>query len=273
NVFSLANNHSADFGLEGIRATKQSSAQLLRQHPQITFSGLRYPSDTRKTDKPFQMESIERQGWKIGFSALSILTNRHEGIEELQYIHIGDPAGLRQYYAHLQAQRPHYDLIIVSVHGGDEYKLEATEPKKRIMQQMVNHGADIIWGHHPHVQQPWEIREGRGGEALIMYSQGNFISAQTIRTKAPEPQGFWAATGDAVLLQVEVGKAKNGMTQLHRIQPQNLSTIRLKPFAFAVVPLADAAAAIAEQGYKGWETFYTYRRKWLEKRVAQWPQR
>ncbi len=272
NVFSLANNHTADFGLAGIRATEQSVRALCQELPGLHFSGLRAAGQNPDS---FLMESIEQRGWRLGFTAISILTNRSEGIEAVQYIRAGDSERLQQFYRWLSGQRAVYDLLVVSVHGGKEYQPEPSAQKRKIIREIGRSGADIVWGHHPHVQQPWEIFEHKADPkrswSLLMYSQGNFISAQTIRTKAHESEGFWAATGDSVLLKVELGRTRTGTLELRRLQPLLLTTIRLKPWAFAVVPMQDAAAVMRQQGYQGWEAFYERRRNWLEQRVAQWP--
>ena len=275
NVFSLANNHSTDFGLAGVRASEKSIARLQLQYANLTFSGLRSPNSTHDS---FAMESILYKGWNIGFTAISILTNSQKGIEALQYIAINDEASLQTFYRWLAQQRQNYDLVIVSVHGGQEYQLQASQRKTQIMRQLARHGADIVWGHHPHVQQPWEVyrdleapkQKAARRWALIMYSQGNFISAQTIRTRADQPQGFWAATGDSVLLQVEISRSAKGALVLRKLNPILLTNIRLKPFAFAAVPMADAAAEIHQQGYNGWNNFYLQRQRWLRQRVSQW---
>ena len=278
-VFSLANNHSADFGRAGLRATMQSQERLRQGLPNIYFSGLR--SNTQSTQQNTQkFETIRKNGWKIGFTAISILTNSPNGIEAVQYIHPDDRQTLQIFLRYLAAERPRYDLLIVSVHGGQEYQLEPSARKREILREIGRSGADIVWGHHPHVQQPWEIiRHSDSNEgdrppnnwSLIMYSQGNFISAQTIRTKAGQPQGFWAATGDMVLLQVQLAKETAQQARLLRLRPRMLTTIRLKPFGFGVVPMRDAAQQIREQGYTGWDSFYAYRQNWLQARVAQWP--
>lgn len=71
-------------------------------------------------------------------------------------------------------------LVVVSVHWGQEYQVNPTTHQKELAGQLVNAGADIVWGHHPHVLQPVEwIRSTEDGhKALVMYSFGNLISDQ-----------------------------------------------------------------------------------------------
>ena len=72
------------------------------------------------------------------------------------------------------------DYVIVSVHWGDEYMVEPSAEQTRLAKRMVNAGADLILGHHPHVLQP-VVRYLRpsGGEGLVAFSLGNFVANQS----------------------------------------------------------------------------------------------
>ncbi len=74
------------------------------------------------------------------------------------------------------------DLVIVSIHWGMEYQNGATPPQKELAYRMSQAGADLIWGHHPHVLQPVEWIEGKTGKAttFIAYSLGNALFDQTM---------------------------------------------------------------------------------------------
>jgi len=89
--------------------------------------------------------------------------------------------------ADIRFARPLADLVLVGLHWGIEY---ATRPQRRqieLAHQMIDAGADLIVGGHPHVVQP--IEEYR--ERWIAYSLGNFVFDQ----KDP-------ATRRAVMLKV-----------------------------------------------------------------------
>jgi len=60
------------------------------------------------------------------------------------------------------------------MHWGDEYKKLPNSSQINIAHQLIDAGADLILGHHPHVLQ--EIEEYRRG--VIVYSLGNFIFDQ-----------------------------------------------------------------------------------------------
>ena len=78
------------------------------------------------------------------------------------------------------------DLVIVNAHWGDEYDAEANPRQKALAKAMVDAGADIIIGHHPHVLQSFEIYKN----SIIFYSLGNFIFDQG-----------WTRTKDSALVQ------------------------------------------------------------------------
>ena len=71
------------------------------------------------------------------------------------------------------------DFVIVSMHWGSEYELIPNEMQKELSQNIAEAGGDIIFGHHPHVIQPYEkITTSSGKETHVFYSLGNFFSAQ-----------------------------------------------------------------------------------------------
>ena len=65
-------------------------------------------------------------------------------------------------------------FLIVSIHWGEEYQLKNSISQQRLAHKMIDAGADLIIGHHPHVVQNIEIYK----ERLIFYSLGNFIFDQ-----------------------------------------------------------------------------------------------
>ncbi|MED2971259.1 CapA family protein [Fictibacillus sp. B-59209] len=72
------------------------------------------------------------------------------------------------------------DVVVISLHFGNEYERMPNEKQKELVQMAADSGADIIIGHHPHVLQPvsW-IKKKNGERAFAAYSLGNFFSGQT----------------------------------------------------------------------------------------------
>ncbi len=77
-----------------------------------------------------------------------------------------------------RARQAGADLVIVGVHWGREYQPKPEPFQVDLAKHWIEAGADIVWGHHPHVIQPAEVHTVDGRDGLILYSMGNFISNQ-----------------------------------------------------------------------------------------------
>ncbi|MEI7510986.1 MAG: AmmeMemoRadiSam system protein B [Candidatus Peregrinibacteria bacterium] len=146
NIASLANNHTLDFGKSGYTESKN----YLESAGISTFG------------HPFNTQNIsvikEIRGVKIGFVAY------HE-------LFTHDPQTVLD---EIKRIRPAVDFIIVYAHWGTEYFTGIPPSQQKTAKQLVDAGADMIIGHHPHVVQPMEIYNGKP----IFYSLGNFIFDQ-----------------------------------------------------------------------------------------------
>jgi poly-gamma-glutamate synthesis protein (capsule biosynthesis protein) len=79
-----------------------------------------------------------------------------------------------QVLADIRFARPLADLIVVCPHWGVEYALKPTRDQVELAHQMIEAGADLVVGSHPHVVQPLETYHDR----WIAYSLGNFVFDQ-----------------------------------------------------------------------------------------------
>ncbi|NOU64797.1 CapA family protein [Paenibacillus sp. LMG 31461] len=71
------------------------------------------------------------------------------------------------------------DVIVVALHWGNEYQRFPDASQTSLAQKLANMGVHIIIGNHPHVLQPPAWVEGeQGHRAFVVYSLGNFLSAQ-----------------------------------------------------------------------------------------------
>lgn len=77
-------------------------------------------------------------------------------------------------------------FVIVSVHWGEEYVQQASARQRKIGHALVDAGADLVIGHHPHVEQNLE----RYRDRLIFYSLGNFIFDQYFSRETQEGLAF-----------------------------------------------------------------------------------
>jgi poly-gamma-glutamate capsule biosynthesis protein CapA/YwtB (metallophosphatase superfamily) len=162
---SLANNHSFDQREAGLRETPEILEEL----------GIVPLGRARDDDPLFRVESVEKNGWRIGFLAATTRRNapQREGMPELPYLEtraMADTLG-----PILKAARADHDVLAVIVHWGDEYADAPAHVQKTAARALVDAGADLVIGHHPHVLQGIE----RHGAGIIAYSLGNFVFENT----------------------------------------------------------------------------------------------
>lgn len=94
----------------------------------------------------------------------------------LAFDDISKPLNLPLAVQAVQSAHQLSDLVIVSLHWGNEFQGGASSRQLKIAQALTTAGAALIWGHHPHVVQPiqWEKRSS----TLIAYSLGNALFDQ-----------------------------------------------------------------------------------------------
>ena len=153
NVLSVANNHIMENGQKSFLHT----VQMLKNHA-ITPVGIRG-----------RLDILPLKGYKIAFLAYSFI---EDSIENGCYNKIQSEGTILE---EIQRVKPDSDLIIVSLHWGNEYVPCPSPDQIRIGRTLIDAGADIIIGGHPHVTQSFEFYKNRP----IFYSLGNFIFDDT----------------------------------------------------------------------------------------------
>ena len=74
----------------------------------------------------------------------------------------------------------HADITVAFLHMGDEYTIRPSAFSRSMVELVVSRGVDLCINGHPHVLEPYERYTAQNGnEAVVYYSLGNFISAQT----------------------------------------------------------------------------------------------
>lgn len=172
NIVNLATNHTMDKGVEG---ATYSANFWESQDAYITGS---YTSE----DKRNNIEIKEKNGIKYAVLGYTYGTNGlpvKQGYEYL--VNVWSVYGENSYEEYketvkqdIKKVRDKVDVLIVSMHWGNEYTHVPTWYQKDAAQFLSEQGVDIIIGTHPHVIQPVEYVNN----TLVIYSLGNFISAQ-----------------------------------------------------------------------------------------------
>ena len=74
----------------------------------------------------------------------------------------------------VETEAAQQNTVVVQYHGGYEYSYGPSDRTVRRLRAAIDHGADLVVGHHPHVLQGFEVYNGK----LIAYSLGNFLFDQ-----------------------------------------------------------------------------------------------
>ena len=215
NVFSIVNNHSNDQGLEGIEATREWSKNIQTQYKTsprpLFFSGIR---DYKNGE--FTYQKIDINGWTVLFCAVTELLNRNTYTEYLNYVPSTEKSRtkFKEFLKKLKDEN-NCDLFILSVHSDEaEYIADVNDARKKYYLSLLECGVDIVWANHPHVVRDWQTV---GSETdmipvkLIMYGNGNTISAQRTKPQFLKPSTPRDDTGDGLLLKVTFSKrGENG---------------------------------------------------------------
>ncbi len=161
-VLDLANNHLLDFGLGEPSLTRS----LLRKQGLASFGAGDNISEAR------QPAVLVRNGMRFGFLGYGVA---HSRAVYAQKNRAGiAPLIMDDIRKDIQAHRGTVDVLVVSLHWGIEYENTPSKKQRDQAHQIIDWGADMIIGHHPHVMQGIEIYKNK----MIAYSLGNFIFDQ-----------------------------------------------------------------------------------------------
>ena len=100
------------------------------------------------------------------------------------------------------------DAVVVSIHWGDEYHHQPLPRQREVAARLVEAGADVILGTHPHVLQPVEWVERGGRRGLVAFSLGNFISNQDRAYQAAQDPVEAGDSRDGVAFQCRLVKER-----------------------------------------------------------------
>lgn len=184
-VVSTANNHALDRGHNGIDRTIDAleMADLDYVGTLRSDEALKRQEDSTHLRYPYIVK--QRQGIGLAFfSFTQFINTSYVGFPDRmgQVCQFPDRrqtvqmASLTGAISEAKA-RPDVDLVVVAAHWGRDYVGWVLPSQRRLARQLVDAGADLILGHHPHVLQPMKNHQTRDGrEALVLYSLGNFMS-------------------------------------------------------------------------------------------------
>ncbi len=175
-TLDMANNHMFDQGRQGLD-------QTYTYLQSVGLQGFGHP-DTPNGDYSFT--SYEFEQTTVGFL----------GVNDTDF-NLDEEATL----AKIRELDEQVDFLVVGIHWGLEYETTARDWMVNLAHSFVDNGAEMVWGHHPHVIQNWELYQG----APIYYSLGNFVFDQ-----------YWsAATQEGLIVGLRIDGTKITTTETY----------------------------------------------------------
>jgi poly-gamma-glutamate synthesis protein (capsule biosynthesis protein) len=193
-VVNLANNHGADWGLEGLLDTKRNT----------TEAGLAPVGVGADLDEATTPALFDIGGWTIAVLGFNGVVPGESWVAGDDHPGAADGRDAELMAAAVAAADEQADLVLVTVHWGRELQLVPLDRDVESAKAMIDAGADAIFGHHPHRLQALEFHDGKP----IAWSLGNFVwprlsvagATSAIAQVIVEPDG----TVDACLIPVEI---------------------------------------------------------------------
>lgn len=240
-VVTVANNHTSDYGWNGLLDTVQALKDV-----GLTVIG----SGESLTEACAAAEFVVRQR-RIGIVAFSCLVPTGSGASidrpgisgieistayeidpYYQMEEPGDPSAIKirtrvsdssLAFASscVRSLRSEYDLVVVSVHWGFGSGEELAEYQQPFAHALIDAGADIIHGHHPHAIHPIEIYRGKP----IFYGLGTLIGQQVFLDAPDTVKQMWKDMSPDGLI-ASISFTDDGQSQI-RLFPHVLNEERL----------------------------------------------
>ena len=167
---SLANNHTGDYGTAGYKDTVKA----------VSAAGLEYGGN----DRTFY---LEKNGYRVAVICHGLWSEGQAGT----------------IIQRLRTAEKNSDFQVVFCHGGAEGVHAPEAWRGRASRRLIDNGADLVLGNHPHVLQPREVYKGKE----IVYSLGNFCFGGS---RSPENRTIIYQ----LILQVENGKLVGASSEL-----------------------------------------------------------
>jgi len=159
-LVSLANNHAIDLGSAGLSDT----IDILQSAALQTF-GVSPQAGAAETPVILAVKGLRIAF--LGFTIIPPPVSSVTGPLPARY----DPVAAAEA---VKAARQAADVVVVTMHGGVEYQTRPDPSQEQAAQRLLDNGADLVLGHHPHVVQKTQVVD----DHFVAYSLGNFVFDQ-----------------------------------------------------------------------------------------------
>ena len=219
-AMSVANNHAMQHGIRAFESTVESL-----EAAGIRCVGLRGKDEW--TSAP--VVQVTRSGLRVGLLGYSWRPRQYD---------FGEPpyaeGDVESVVRDVKRLRLSTDAVVVSLHWGEEFLDRPSEREVAAARRIIDAGASVLVGHHPHVVRPVE----RYGNGVICYSLGNFVTDM-----------LWdppLRSGAAVVCSLSQGRVSD--VRVHRTRVDDAYRVGLDSIRSGIE--AGPVAGLAEQEYQ-----------------------
>lgn len=230
-IACLANNHTGDFGMEGLTET----ITILQKN------GLRTTGAHTDQKQVYSPLFLDLKHCRVG------ILNVAEGEEAKATTGNGGAAGITSdLIGVVSALKSQVDVCLVIVHAGREFLPTPPPYLYTLFHQIAEAGADAVIGHHPHVPQGIEIYH----QKILAYSLGNFAFYWG-------PNGYYEHLGYLVRLEINAEGIIEAGIAPYRIEPAGLRLLNAGELLEFSSALKKAAAPLENLAgvTEVWEAF------------------
>ena len=169
-VFLAANNHIFDKSSRGAERTLEKYRALAKEY-NVRFTGLAGSQEELCATTPL---FIRVMGIKLALLNFTYGTNQGCGKQWPQTNYLNETEKLNKAFA--KCAEENADYIIALPHWGVEYQLKHSASQEKTARTLVESGADVVIGSHPHVIQDYQEIDG----VPVVYSLGNAVSNMSV---------------------------------------------------------------------------------------------
>jgi poly-gamma-glutamate capsule biosynthesis protein CapA/YwtB (metallophosphatase superfamily) len=220
NFITMANNHTMDKKEQGILSALAYWDKIEMAHT----GAFKSQADRDK------IRTMTKNDITFAFLAYTYGTNGIPVPEDKPYlVNLNQEDLMRK---DIEAAKSKGDVIVVSMHWGIEDQTIPNAEQLRLANLLSEMGADIIIGTHPHVLQPFAwIQRADGHKTFVMYSLGNFLSAQV------ELLQWVGGLGEITIVKTVIGDKSS----IELINPAFIPTFTYsqKYHDYQIIPMAE----------------------------------
>ena len=173
NIINIANNHILDYN----EIAMFDTIDILDEH------GIKHMGAGKNLEVARKPAILGVEGVTVGFVGYTDLYQYGYGVpgqRALKFVEAKEneagvaPLKLDMIKEDVKSLRDKVDIVIVSLHWGIEDSQQVPQTQREFAYEVIDAGADMILGHHPHRLQGIEFYDGKP----IVYSMGNFLFDQ-----------------------------------------------------------------------------------------------